>query len=50
MTHAPLGSLNSIGGITTEINEVNYVSQNWLAISHFVIGFLNFVFQIQEFE
>ncbi|KAF4395970.1 hypothetical protein F8388_013139 [Cannabis sativa] len=26
MTHAPLGSLNSVGGVATEINAVNYVS------------------------
>ena len=37
MTHAPLGSLNSIGGIATEINAINYVSlRSWLATSHFV--------------
>ncbi|MBA0777513.1 hypothetical protein Gotri_005526, partial [Gossypium trilobum] len=36
MTHAPLGSLNSIGGIATEINAINYVSpRSWLATSHF---------------
>ncbi|MCD9640593.1 hypothetical protein HAX54_025978 [Datura stramonium] len=26
MTHAPLGSLNSVGGVAAEINAVNYVS------------------------
>jgi photosystem II CP43 chlorophyll apoprotein len=26
MTHAPLGSLNSVGGVATEINSMNYVS------------------------
>ncbi|KAK8455575.1 hypothetical protein SEVIR_4G142503v4 [Setaria viridis] len=26
MTHAPLGSLNFVGGVATEINAVNYVS------------------------
>ncbi|KAL9993430.1 putative photosystem antenna protein [Helianthus debilis subsp. tardiflorus] len=32
MTHAPLGSLNSVGGVATEINAVNYVSsRSWLA-------------------
>ncbi|GKE91403.1 PsbC domain-containing protein [Tanacetum coccineum] len=32
MTHAPLGSLNSMGGVATEINAVNYVSpRSWLA-------------------
>jgi len=40
MTHAPLGSLNSVGGVATEINSVNYVSPRaWLATSHFVLGF-----------
>ncbi|GFP83085.1 photosystem ii cp43 reaction center protein [Phtheirospermum japonicum] len=39
MTHASLGSLNSVGGIATEINAVNYVSpKSWLATSHFVLG------------
>ncbi|KAK1661184.1 hypothetical protein QYE76_049343 [Lolium multiflorum] len=40
MTHAPLGSLNSVGGVATEINAVNYVSpRSWLSTSHFVLGF-----------
>jgi photosystem II CP43 chlorophyll apoprotein len=40
MTHAPLGSLNSVGGVATEINSVNYVSPRaWLSCSHFVLGF-----------
>ncbi|PVH32293.1 hypothetical protein PAHAL_9G362500 [Panicum hallii] len=44
MTHAPLGSLNSMGGVATEINVVNYVSlRSWLATSHFVLGFFFFV-------
>ena len=44
MTHAPLGSLNSVGGVATEINAVNYVSpRSWLATSHFVLGFFLFV-------
>ncbi|KAF3613301.1 Photosystem II CP43 reaction center protein [Capsicum annuum] len=44
MTHAPLGSLNSVGGVATEINAVNYVSPRiWLATSHFVLGFFFFV-------
>jgi len=39
MTHAPLGSLNSVGGVATEINAVNYVSpRSWLSTSHFVLG------------
>jgi photosystem II CP43 chlorophyll apoprotein len=44
MTHAPLGSSNSVGGVATEINVVNYVSpRSWLATSHFVPGFFLFV-------
>ncbi|MFS7967541.1 Photosystem II CP43 reaction center protein [Helianthus anomalus] len=44
MTHAPLGSLNSVGGVATKINAVNYVSpRSWLATSHFVLGFFFFV-------
>ena len=44
MTHAPLGSSNSVGGVATEINAVNYVSpRSWLATSHFVPGFFLFV-------
>jgi photosystem II CP43 chlorophyll apoprotein len=40
MTHAPLGSINSVGGVVTEINSFNYVSPRaWLATSHFVLGF-----------
>jgi len=39
MTHAPLGSLNSVGGVATEINSVNYVSpRSWLTCSHFFFG------------
>ncbi len=41
MTHAPLGSLNSVGGVITEINAVNFVSpRSWLATSHFVLAFM----------
>ncbi|KAI5677310.1 hypothetical protein M9H77_08260 [Catharanthus roseus] len=44
MTYAPLGSLNSMGGIATEINAVNYVShRSWLATYHFVLGFFFFI-------
>jgi photosystem II CP43 chlorophyll apoprotein len=44
MTHAPLGSLNSVGGVATEINSFNYVSPRaWLATSHFVLGFFFFI-------
>nr|QGU93154.1 photosystem II CP43 chlorophyll apoprotein [Selaginella rossii] len=40
MTHAPSGSLNSVGGVATEINAVNYVSpRSWLATPHSVSGF-----------
>jgi len=40
MTHAPLGSLNSVGGVATEINSVNYVSpRSWLCCAHFFFGF-----------
>jgi len=37
MTHAPLGSLNSVGGVATEINSFNFVSpRSWLAsLLHF---------------
>lgn len=44
MTHAPLGSINSVGGVATEINSVNYVSpRSWLASAHFILGFFLFV-------
>ena len=44
MTHAPLGALNSVGGVATEINSVNYVNpRSWLATSHFVLAFFFFV-------
>ena len=40
MTHAPIGSLNSVGGIATEINSFNFVSpRSWLSTSHFVLAF-----------
>jgi photosystem II CP43 chlorophyll apoprotein len=40
MTHAPNGSLNSVGGIITEPNAFNFVNlRQWLAASHFVLGF-----------
>jgi photosystem II CP43 chlorophyll apoprotein len=40
MTHAPLASINSVGGVITEINSVNYVNpRQWLAASHFILGF-----------
>jgi len=32
--------LNSVGGVATEINSVNYVSPRaWLACFHFLMGF-----------
>ena len=44
MTHAPLGSLNSVGGVATEINAVNFVSPRaWLACSHWLLGFMFWV-------
>jgi photosystem II CP43 chlorophyll apoprotein len=44
MTHAPLGALNSVGGVATEINSVNYVSpRSWLTCSHFLLGFFLWV-------
>ncbi|KAH9711827.1 Patatin-like protein 3 [Citrus sinensis] len=44
MTHAPLGSLNYVSGVATEINAVNYLSpRTWLAAFHFVLGFFFFV-------
>merc|ERR1719498_347582 len=40
MTHAPLGSLNSVGGVATEINSVNYVSpRSWLTSSHWILSY-----------
>ena len=40
MTHAPLASINSVGGVITEINSLNYViPRQWLAASHFILGF-----------
>jgi photosystem II CP43 chlorophyll apoprotein len=40
MTHAPNGSINSVGGIITEANGFNYVNPRaWLAASHFILAF-----------
>jgi len=40
MTHAPLGSLNSVGGVATEINAVNFVlPRSWLVCSHDLLAF-----------
>ena len=45
MTHAPLGSLNSVGGVATEFNSVNYVSPigrltyyNWILYYFILVG------------
>jgi photosystem II CP43 chlorophyll apoprotein len=44
MTHAPNGSINSVGGIITEPNSFNFVNlRQWLAGSHFILGFFFFV-------
>ena len=44
MTHAPLGSLNSVGGVATEINSVNFVSpRSWLTCAHFFLGFAFYI-------
>ena len=44
MTHAPLGSLNSVGGVATEINSVNYVSpRSWLTSSHWLLAYFMLV-------
>jgi photosystem II CP43 chlorophyll apoprotein len=41
MTHAPLGSLNSVGGVATEPNAFNFLSpRSWLAGAHFIFAFL----------
>eukprot|EP01037_Dinobryon_pediforme_P020405 gene20405-21021_t len=32
MTHAPLGSLNSVGGVATEINSVNYLGTGGMLV------------------
>jgi photosystem II CP43 chlorophyll apoprotein len=41
MTHAPLGSLNSVGGVATEPNSFNFLSpRSWLAAVHFIFAFL----------
>jgi photosystem II CP43 chlorophyll apoprotein len=40
MTHAPLGSLNSVGGVATEINSVSYVSpRSFLTSSHWILAY-----------
>ena len=43
MTHAPLGSLNSVGGVATEINSMNYVSpRSWLTCWHWILSYFMF--------
>jgi photosystem II CP43 chlorophyll apoprotein len=40
MTHPPLGSLNSVGGVATEINGINYSSpRSWLTSSHWSFAY-----------
>jgi photosystem II CP43 chlorophyll apoprotein len=40
MTHAPNASLNSVGGIITEPNSVNFVNiRQWLAAAQFMLAF-----------
>jgi photosystem II CP43 chlorophyll apoprotein len=40
MTHAPNGSINSVGGIITEAQGFNYVNPRaWLAGFHFIVAF-----------
>ena len=44
MTHAPLGSLNSVGGVATEVNSVNYVSpRSWLTASFWILSYFMLV-------
>ena len=51
MTHAPLGSLNSVGGVATEINSVNYVSpRSWLCCSHFFLAFFFLIRSLVAFR
>ena len=40
LANAPLGSLNSVGGVATEVNAVNFVSpRSWLTCSHWFLAF-----------
>ena len=44
ITHAPLGSLNSVGGVATEVNAVNFVSpRSWLTCSHCFLSYFALV-------
>ena len=39
MTHAPLGSINSVAGLATRPNSFNFVSpRTWLAAAHFILA------------
>jgi photosystem II CP43 chlorophyll apoprotein len=39
MAHAPLGSLNSVGGPATEVNAANFASpRSWLTCSHWALA------------
>ena len=41
MTHSPIGSINSVGGLATELNSFNFVSpRTWLASAHFIFALL----------
>lgn len=40
MTHSPIGSMNSVNGLSTETNGVNYLSPRvWLTSFHFAVAF-----------
>ena len=44
MTHAPLGSLNSVGGVATEFNSVNYVSHiDRMTSYHWILSYFMLV-------
>jgi len=44
ITHAPLGSLNSVGGVATEVNAVNFLSpRSWLTCSHWFLSYFALV-------
>lgn len=39
MTHSPIGSINSVGGLATEVNSFNFVSpRTWLAAAHLIFA------------
>ena len=51
MTHAPLGSLNSVGGVATEINSIHYVSpRSWLTSSHWTLGYFILELELQDYQ